>query len=135
MEPRWINRLTNFQRALRQLENGLQTYPNLTDLEQDGVLQRFGFTVELAWKTLQAYFADVEGYTDVKGPRKVIIQAFKNELVANGHDWLQLLDSRKALSDVVDQAERHQILVRVQDTYLALLQDLNRSMSTKNDQP
>ena len=133
MDIRWTNRLTNFQKALHQLEKGLFTYPDLTDLEQDGVLQRFEFTVELAWKTLQDYFAEVEGYTDIKGPRTVIKQAIQNQLVPDGHGWLQLLASRNLLSHVYDEAESRQILDRVQDTYLALLQQLNQRLTAKHE--
>jgi hypothetical protein len=46
-------------------------YKTLSPLEQDGLLQRFEYTFELAWKVMQDYLLDT-GYKGLRGPRNVI---------------------------------------------------------------
>lgn len=131
MAKRWTNRHEYFQKALQQLTSGVAGYPTLSDLEKDGVIQRFEFTFELAWKTLQDYFAQSAGYADVKGPRTVIKQAVQDGLIRDGHAWLQMLDSRNTLTHVYDEAESRQILADVASTYLALLTQLEQVLTSK----
>ncbi len=50
-EERWKERFENFCKAIKQLEVALQQ-KDFSVLEKDGVIQRFEFTVELAWKTV-----------------------------------------------------------------------------------
>ena len=101
MIKRWTQRHDYFQKALQQLTTGLLTYPNLNELEKDGIIQRFEFTFELAWKTLQDYFAQESGYVDVRGPRTVLKQAIQDNLLEDGHVWLQMLDNRNLLTHVL----------------------------------
>jgi nucleotidyltransferase substrate binding protein (TIGR01987 family) len=103
MAKRWTERHEFYQKALRQLQNGLAPYPNLNELEKDGVIQRFEFTFEMAWKTLQDYFAQESGYVDVKGPRTVLKQAITDNLASDGYTWLQMLESRNELTHVYDE--------------------------------
>lgn len=131
MAKRWTERHELFAKALGQLRKGLTNFPNLSDLEQDGVLQRFEFTFELAWKTLQDYFAQESGYTDVKGPRTVLKQAIQDNLISDGHTWLQMLESRNELTHVYDEVESHRILDEITQTYLLLLNQLNQFLTSK----
>src|SRR5688572_20757361 len=53
---RWRQRLQNYSRALSLLRGALANGPGaLNDLEKEGTVQRFEYTVELAWKTLKDY--------------------------------------------------------------------------------
>ncbi len=124
MAKRWQERYEFYQKALRQLTSGLSVYPNLNELEKDGVIQRFEFTFELAWKTLQDYFAQKSGYINVKGRRTVIKQAVQDNLIIDGHLWLKMLNSRNELTHVYDETESRQILDDIANTYLPLLQEL-----------
>ena len=131
MAKRWRERHEFYQKALQQLTSGVAPYPNLNELEKDGAIQRFEFTFELAWKTLQDYFAQESGYADVKGPRTVLKQAVKDNLIADGHTWLQMLDSRNELTHVYDETESRQILDDVVNIYLHLLQQLDQLITSK----
>lgn len=46
-------------------------------------------TFELAWKVLKDYL-ESEGYI-VKSPRETIKQAFQNDLINEGHIWMEAL--------------------------------------------
>ena len=131
MAKRWQERHEFYQKALTQLSSGLALYPNLNELEKDGAIQRFEFTFELAWKTLQDYLAQQAGYTDVKGPRPVLKQAVQDGLLIDGYTWIQMLDRRNALTHVYDEAESREILEVVSTTYLPLLMELNTVLLSK----
>lgn len=131
MAKRWQERHEFYQKALNQLTSGLAPYPNLNELEKDGVIQRFEFTFELAWKTLQDYLAQQAGYVDVKGPRPVLKQAVQDGLLMDGYTWIQMLDRRNALTHVYDETESRDILEVVSTTYLPLLLELNTILISK----
>jgi hypothetical protein len=66
--------LDNLDRALSQLERALaQPAPN--DLEVDGTIQRFEFSVELFWKTLRRALLE-EGRV-AESPRQAIAGAWR----------------------------------------------------------
>lgn len=53
---RWRQRLQNYSRAVSLLRSALENAPSaLNDLEKEGAVQRFEYTVELAWKSLKDY--------------------------------------------------------------------------------
>ena len=54
---RWRQRFENFRKAFAQLSSAaaLTQQRDLTDLEQQGLIQAFEFTHELAWNTLKDF--------------------------------------------------------------------------------
>jgi len=51
---RWQQRFKNFQRAFLLLREALEKEPEtLSQLEKEGIIQRFEYTFELAWKVLK----------------------------------------------------------------------------------
>ena len=52
---RYLQRFENYKKALALLEIACETQPK-TLLEKDGIIQRFEYTFELAWKVLQDVF-------------------------------------------------------------------------------
>jgi nucleotidyltransferase substrate binding protein (TIGR01987 family) len=82
---RWLQRFENFQRALQTLERAahLSQQRELTELEQQGLIQGFAFTHELAWNVLKDYLQE-KGFSDVIGSRDATRLAFQNGLIADG---------------------------------------------------
>lgn len=53
---RWQQRFENFDRALTLLQDALAAGPAvLNQLEKEGVVQRFEYTLEPAWKTVRDF--------------------------------------------------------------------------------
>jgi|SRR5690242_3075930 len=123
---RWQERFEIFCRKLSQLETTLQK-KDFSDLEKDGVIKRFEFTFELAWKTLQDKLND-EGYIDIKGPKPVIKQSFQDGTIANGQKWIEMFTDRNSSSHSYDESAAQEIFDRIQTNWFKLLTDLKKKL-------
>ena len=71
----------NYKNALSRLNDGIMKFHQTNDLLRDGLIQRFEFTFELAWKTLKAIFED-EGLIGLNSPKTVLREAFSRSYVS-----------------------------------------------------
>jgi nucleotidyltransferase substrate binding protein (TIGR01987 family) len=126
---RWKERLKSYNKALLQLESALQQ-KQFSVLEKDGVIKRFEFTFELAWKTLQDKLYD-QGYLSTKGPKPVIKQAFNNGIITDGQAWIDMLIDRNNPTHLYDESAAVSIFDRIQITYFALLQELKSKLENE----
>lgn len=115
----------NFQNALLRLKEGLAGYETASDqqLARDGIIQRFEFTCELAWKTTREWLLD-QGYIDLNSPKSVMRQAFADGLVSDSDGWIGLLNDRNLTSHIYDENTADQIFQRIQTCHLPLLEGL-----------
>lgn len=96
---RWQQRFNNFTRAFQTLTEAteLAQTRELTKLEQQGLIQSFEFTHELAWNVLKDYL-QYQGITDLTGSRDATRAAFKNGLIEQGEDWMKMIAARNKTS-------------------------------------
>ena len=75
---RWIQRYSNYHKACgRLLElTDERSLDDLSELEVEGLVQRFEYTFELAWKVLQDLLT-LGGFQFMPGPNGVIKTAFE----------------------------------------------------------
>ena len=101
---RWKQRFENFQRALKQLSLAmdLKAQRPLSDLEQQGLIQGFEFTHELAWNVLKDYL-EMEGIQGLVGSRSTAREAFKRGLVMDGEVWMDMIEKRNLSSHTYNQ--------------------------------
>ena len=101
---RWIQRFNNFKKAFSQLNNAteLAKQRKLSELEQQGLIQTFEYTHELAWKTLKD-FLGTRGVTKLYGSKDTTREAFKTGLVKNGETWMEMILSRNLTSHTYDE--------------------------------
>ena len=72
----------NYLRAVQRLGEALEEYAaNPTDTVRDGVIQRFEFTFDLAWKSLKEYMQDQGATTPLQFPKQVLREAYAAELI------------------------------------------------------
>lgn len=119
---RWKQRFENYSKALSQLQSALQQ-KKFSVLEKDGVIKRFEFTFELAWKTLQDILQH-RGYHDIKGPKPVIKQAFQDGILSDGQAWIDMLNDRNNSTHLYDENEARKIFDNIQIKYFGLLNEL-----------
>ncbi len=94
--------LEKFERAYRRLLEILDYSPEDYDFVIDAVIQRFEFTFELAWKTIQR-FARYMGAGDCAGGRSCIKLAYKLGWIENVKEWLALLEARNLTFHTYDE--------------------------------
>ncbi|WP_289021913.1 nucleotidyltransferase substrate binding protein [Desulfobacter postgatei] len=118
-EIRWKQRFENFEKAVLLLQESLEAKPVLeySRLEQEGIVQRFEYTFELAWKTLKdrLYY---EGY-DEKTPRSVIRRAFETGFLSEDETeiWLDSLEKRNLLSHTYNEKTALAALKKIEEEY------------------
>jgi len=74
----------------------------LSDLEQQGLIQAFEFTHELAWNTLKD-FRESRGTASLYGSKDATREAFARGLIANGDEWMAMIESRNRSSHTYNQ--------------------------------
>ena len=139
MEPktdiRWIQRYANFHKAcLRLLEvtEGWCTIDDLSELEQEGLVQRFEYTFELAWKTLQDLL-NYKGYEFMSGPNGTLKMAFEDGLITDHEGWRKMAKSRNTLSHVYDDEDVRAITLLIFSEYAPLLKELNDDLESLSE--
>ena len=96
---RWRQRFSNYLRALQTVADAaaLEKTRPLSSLEQQGLIQGFEFTHELAWNVLKDYLSD-KGISGLIGSKDATRAAFKNGLIENGEGWMKMIESRNLTS-------------------------------------
>lgn len=123
---RWKQRFRNFDRAvvlLREpLEKGVE---RLSDLEQEGVVHRFEFALELGWKTLKDYLEQSGIEIAPVTPRNVVKSAFAARILPDGQVWIDMLDHRNLLAHTYDQKTFAAVVEALAQRYMAAFEDLH----------
>lgn len=119
---RWIQRFENYQKALVQLVGAVELSQQraLTPLEQQGLIQAFEYTHELAWKTLKD-FLESRGNSELFGSRDVTRSAFGLGLIEHGEVWMQMIQSRNQTTHTYNEATVAQISGAIIGSYVAEL--------------
>lgn len=125
---RFEERKEDLTKAIKRLREALQE-PE-TDLVIDGVLHRFEFTFELAWKTMKDYL-EYQGITGKIGsPREIIKEAFSAGVIENGETWIDMMLSRNALAHLYDEETSREIYEKIKEEYIQefvkLINDLEK---------
>ncbi len=124
-DVRWIQRFNHFIKALLQLKEAVvlaQKRP-LSKLEQQGLIQAFESTHELAWNTLKD-FLDERGVQNLYGSRDATREAFKTGLIENGEAWMSMIQSRNLTSHTHEEAIAAEIVSAIRATYFAEFETL-----------
>lgn len=122
---RWKQRLENFERALLLLREAFEKDPaEMSDLEKEGVIQRFEYTFELAWKTLKDYLVYSGIVFDQITPRSVIKEAFAAKIITDGQAWINMLDQRNLMSHTYDKAIFDAVFPAISQYYVAALEQV-----------
>jgi len=124
---RWKQRYQNFSRAFSLLREAIgdTDIAHLDQLQQEGVIQRFEYTFELAWKVLKDYLEYHGVAIPVVTPRSVIKSCAGTGLFTaagiDGGIFLDMLDDRNVLSHTYDFERFRVIIVAIQNRYLPQL--------------
>lgn len=130
MEIRWKQRFANYEKAFRQLENAVKEYgKEAPDIVKEGIIQRFEFTHELAWKVMKDYL-EYEGYQNINGSRSATRTAFKIGLIGDGQTWMDMIESRNRTVHVYDEKILNTEFLKIEDHYFPLFKQFYQKMKT-----
>jgi nucleotidyltransferase substrate binding protein (TIGR01987 family) len=129
---RWQQRFSNFSKAFDLLRSIQEMNVNsLSDLKKEGIIHRFDFTFEIAWKTLN----DKMNYDGLKiipsSPKSVFRHAYANNYISNIDSWLKMIEDRNLMSHTYDFEVFKNIIITIQTEYLKTLEELYISLIEK----
>lgn len=123
---RWIQRFSNYRKALGQLGKFVSK-AELSDLEEQGLIKAFEYTYELAWNTLKDYL-EYQGIQNMAGSRDVIREAFKANLIVDGNKWMEMLQSRNLTSHSYNEETADEISTAIIGSYYNLFNSLESKL-------
>ena len=125
---RWKQRFQNFRRAFGLLREAIEdrNLDEYSDLEREGIIQRFEYTFELAWKTFKDYLEFSGVHLTEATPKKVIkecaVVGIFGEAEINPEVFMDMMLSRNALSHTYDFEQFKMVIVNIKEQYLSELE-------------
>ncbi|MDA8414720.1 MAG: nucleotidyltransferase substrate binding protein [Desulfobacteraceae bacterium] len=123
---RWIQRFNNFSKALSQLRKFIAK-GELNELEEQGLIQAFEYTYELAWNSIKDYF-ESQGETNINGSRDAFRLAFRRGIIAEGDVWMDMIKSRTLTSHTYNEDIARQIALDISEKYFLEFEKLHNTL-------
>ncbi len=121
---RWKQRFSNFNRAFLLLRDAMDNdMSTLSQLEKEGIIQRFEYTFELAWKVLKDKMECDGIVLDQISPKAVVRQAFAAKYINDPDTWLKMIGDRNLMSHTYDFVKFEAVIQSIADHYLPMLQE------------
>jgi nucleotidyltransferase substrate binding protein (TIGR01987 family) len=133
---RWIQRLDSYKKAFRQLEIGVEiaTDGDLSSLEKEGIIKRFEYNQDLAWKVIKD-FCEYIGKAGIFGSRDAFQVAVTIGLVdANCGDVLMAsIKSRNETIHIYNEETANEIFMEIFDNYYQAFKTLLEALQTQKN--
>lgn len=100
----------DFESALTRLREVLAI--EKTSITRDSAIQRFEFTVDLAWKTIKTYLEEKKGVR-CTSPKGCIQDAFQNGIIVYDEYWLEMIDLRNETSHTYKEALAEEVFAQL----------------------
>lgn len=115
---RWKQRFQNFSRAFLLLREAFEMDYNVMDaMHKEAYVQRFEFTLELAWKTLKDIM-EYDGIVFEKiSPRNVIRDAYQYKYINDVETWIKMIEDRNLTSHTYNFEIFEKVLIEVRKSY------------------
>lgn len=119
---RWIQRFHNYRKALASLADAiaLAEERELSALEQQGLIQGFEFTFDLAWKTLQDILRERNNPDVNGGPNVIITYSLDYGYIKDYEAWKAMKKSRDLTSHSYDEETADDIADKIVNLYYGL---------------
>lgn len=128
---RWIQRYNSFHKAVNrvlEVTKSEKSPRQLSDLEKEGLVQRFEYTFELAWKVLQDLLIE-RGYAITPGPNPTLKKAFEDGLIADHDAWRKMMKARNTTSHTYNEGEALTVVECIYKDYSPLLETLDKRLT------
>lgn len=125
-------KLNNYQNALARLRESIEESKTSESLTvRDGVIQRFEFTTELAWKTIREYLL-IHEVSDINTPKNVMSAAFRADIITDEQGWIAILRDRNSTSHIYDEADADRIYQKIITEHIKLFDEVKDILTEKS---
>jgi nucleotidyltransferase substrate binding protein (TIGR01987 family) len=93
---RWKQRFENYAKAFQSLKEAVEQ-EELNELERNGLIQRFEFTLDLSWKVMKDYLQE-KGFTFKPTPKDTLRLAQQSKFIDYAQELIDGIDIRNELS-------------------------------------
>ena len=117
-DVRWRQRFQSFKKAHAQFSDAVELAQQraLSDLEEQGLIQAFEFTHELAWKTLKD-FLESRGTSGLYGSKDATREAFARGLIRHGEEWMAMIQARNRSSHTYNEKTAREIAEAIRQSF------------------
>jgi len=132
---RWKQRFNNYLKAFQTLVDAVELAHSrdLSKLEQQGLIQSFEFTHELAWNVLKDYLED-KGIMGLIGSKDATRVAFKNGLIEQGEDWMRMIEARNKTSHTYNTNIAQEVVDDILGRFYPAFESMAKKFTALNDQ-
>ena len=130
---RWIQRFSNYRKALFKFNQAVEIVSDkmdwgddVDDLLEEGLIQRFEYTHELAWKVMKDY-AEYQGHTDIQGSRDAFRKALEMGII-DDERWMESIKDRNLTSHNYDDEIALNVLTAIIEVYSTLVDAFENKM-------
>ena len=133
---RWKQRSDNYNRALQTLARAVDLAAErpLSELENQGLIQGFEFTHELAWNVLKDYL-EFKGFVGLIGSRDATRMAFKNGRIRDGEAWMAMIRARNLALHTYNPEIAQGICSDILTRFYPAFVELSQHLSGLSDEP
>ena len=134
-KQRWQYRFDNFRRAYTLLLEALDILyeeklyeEKLNQLGKEGMIKRFEYCTELAWKTIKDYLENQSVILLEITPRTVLKEAIAAKVIERGDDWMSLLDARNEMNHHYDFRKFEEVIREIEERYILCFSELHQKL-------
>ena len=131
---RWKQRFNNYIKAFQTLVAAVELARTreLSELEQQGLIQSFEFTHELAWNVLKDYLEE-KGIMGLIGSKDATRAAFKAGLIEQGEDWMKMIEDRNRTSHTYDPHVAQAVVENILERFYPAFEKMAKRFTALND--
>lgn len=130
LDIRWKQRFSNFEKALLKMTEVIELKEiSLSDLEKEGLIQRFEFTHELCWNVMKDFLI-YDGIQNIIGSRSAVREAFNKGLITSGEIWMDMIESRNRTSHTYIETILTQEFEKIIKLYYPLMIEFQNKMKS-----
>lgn len=123
-------RYEQYKKALGRLKEVAEEGNDDKNIVADATIQRFEFTLELAWKLLKAYL-ESQGSQSVYSPLDTVKEAFSLKVITDGDVWAEMLRKRNLTSHTYDAPVAEKIYEEIREKYIPRFEELEGYLADK----
>ena len=127
---RFVQRKNDYENALKRLKEAL--VEDESEIVIDGVLHRYEFTFELAWKCMKDYLEYLGLENKTGSPREVIQLSYKQNIIEDGELWIEMMFSRNSLSHLYDEGTSKEIYNDIKERFVKEFEKLENKFNEVN---